>query len=121
MQTEHKYLFSDEYDEKVEKVNMRATELAALLAEHHRRQIEDGTVFRKEDLWFSKVTDLVLEFLSLEDHLANAGRPLGIMMEVEEIMEEHIIKTHLDEGTLPYDIALLSTKQFKDMKKETLK
>lgn len=63
----------------------------------------------------------VLKFLSLEDHLANAGRPLGIMMEVEEIMEEHIIKTHLDEGTLPYEIALLSTKQFKVMKKETLK
>ena len=117
MQNKYGYVFTDEYYEKEEEINMKAAELEALITEHNRRQKEDGIDFRKEDAWFPKVTDRILEFYTLDDHLANAGVHDRIMDDIKEI----IVKSYIDEGLLPYDIALLSEKQFKAMKKETLK
>ena len=49
MQNKYGYVFTDEYYEKEEEINMKAAELEALITEHNRRQKEDGIDYEKND------------------------------------------------------------------------
>lgn len=102
-------------------IGTEITALVALMDQHRNRlKTEDGIDSRDPDEWFEKIMELVFEYLSLEDHLCNAGRHDEIKDEIMNIMEGCIMKSYFNEGILPEAIAALSTKEFVAMKKKTL-
>ena len=102
-------------------IGSEISELVALMDQHKDRlRKEDGLELKDKDEWFEKIMELVFEYLSLEDHLCNAGRHDEIKDEIMNIMEGCIMKSYFNEGILPEAIAALSTKEFVAMKKKTL-
>ena len=80
---------------------------------------EHGLYREKERKWIYRVTELLLGYHSLEDHLCNAGKCDELRFEIEMVMKEHLITKQLDKGLLPYPISKLTIKEFARMKRNT--
>lgn len=85
----YKYAFTDEHDEKEEEICRKAAELKELIREHERRLAEeDGIRIAKSDSWFPVLTDLILEYHSLDGGLWNAGEHNRILDEIREMRDK---------------------------------
>lgn len=84
------YLFSEERYEKDAVINTLSSDLMEHIQAMKHTDEEHGLYREKEREWIYRVTELLLKYHSLEDHLCNAGRREELQFEIETVMKEHL-------------------------------